>query len=176
MSRRLAHCPLLTNAFLEDREEESKVPFTLSSQVLKLLREPGWILPPTQVWVFWGEPYQMIFDRIGRCLRYRRTKVNNTGAGRTMRVYEGHKHSLDDFLNLEEDEISFVHEAHRLRGSKSQGFFQGFVRLFTARYPRNQIVFMSPGHFGKEMPGVVEHVKVIDGEVDVGWYWPEEGE
>ena len=165
------HSQPLTNMLLLGKEEEMKVPFSLGSQVMKLLREPDWIVPPVSVWVFWGEPYDQIFEGLGRCLRHQKTLPWNTGIGRPMRVYEGHKHSMGDFLSVEPDGgITFVHEAHRLRGPKSTAYFKGFKRFFEDRYPRNQIVFMSKGPFGKELPGM-EHVKVIDGEVDCGWEW-----
>ena len=95
-----------------------------------------------------------------------------------MRVYEGSKHSLQDFLDVEEDGgIAFVHEANRLRirgHSGTDAYFKGFLTLFKSRFPQNQIVFMSKGNFFREFDDM-KHVRVIDGVVDVGWFWPPEG-
>ena len=156
----------------------NKPPFSLSSQIHRLLEDERHEHISPHVWVFWGSPYQEIFDGIGRCLRHRRTMQRNTGLGRPMRVYDGSKHVLQDFLDLPEDGgIAFVHKANslRIRGhSGTDAYFKGFLALFKAKFPQNQIVFMSQGRFFREFDDM-KHVKVTDGVVDVGWFWPPEG-
>ena len=89
-----------------------------------------------------------------------------------MRVYEGRKHSMRDFLDLPEDGgIAFVYEARRLRGKAAEDYFKGFKKLFESKYPQKQIVFLSQGPFFRQLPEM-EHVRIDDGKVDVDWFWP----
>ena len=172
------HSQNLNDLLLKERFEPTKLEYSLSSQIHRLLEDERHYHISPHVWVFWGSPYQAIFDGIGRCLRHRRTLQSNNGLGRPMHVYDGSKHTLHDFLDLPEDGgIAFVHKANclRVRGhSGTDAYFKGFVALFKAKLPRNQIVFMSEGRFFREFDDM-KHVKVTDGVVDVGWYWPQEG-
>ena len=94
------------------------------------------------------------------------------GASRPMHVYDGYKHTLRDFLDLPEDgSIAFVHEAHRLRGKATEEYFKGFKKLFEPKYRNNQIAFLSEGPFFRQL-SEMESVKIADGKVDVGWFWP----
>ena len=96
------HSKVLTDLLLAERFEKTKnPPWSLRSKVYKLLHDERSHLSP-HVWVFWGLPYQKMFDGIGHNLRFRRTMGSNTGTDRPMRVYDGSKYSLRDFLDLEE--------------------------------------------------------------------------
>ena len=88
---------LLTNLMLSPRSEDTKVPFSLKSQVYKLMGDES---PP--VWVFWGTPYLQIFSGICRCVRHLQTKDPRM-SGRPIRVYSGGKHALSQFLDVPPD-------------------------------------------------------------------------
>ena len=160
------------------KERDGKPPRTSLSQMVRLIepeRDPN--LSP-HIWVFWGKPYQDIFDGIGHCLHHL-SERGWDGSSRPKHVYEGHSHSMRDFLDLPEDgSIAFVHEAHRLRGTARsrpgesfEAYFKVFQRLFESKYSRNQLVFLSSEPFLRELPEM-EHVKITKGRVDVGWFWP----
>jgi hypothetical protein len=163
---------VLTDLLLLERLENTRTPpWSLRSKVHKLVHDERSHLSP-HVWVFWGLPYQQIFDGIGQNLRFRRTMRSNTGIGRPMNVYDGSKYRLRDFLDLEDDGgIAFVHDAHRLlRGPGTETYFKGFLDLWKSRFPTKQIVFLSEGEFFRRFDGM-EHVKVSNGIVDEG-PWP----
>ena len=166
----------LTQSLLKERE--GKAPRSILSQMALLIEpERSQHLSP-HIWVFWGKPYQDIFDGIGHCLQHLSEKGWD-GSTRPKRVYEGHLHTMRDFLDLPDDgSIAFVHEAHRLRGTartrQGEGFeayFKVFQRLFQSKYLRNQLVFLSPEPFLRQLPEM-ENVKIVKGKVDVGWFWP----
>ena len=170
------HSKALTCSLLEEREEA--VSRSILSQVATLIEpERNRDLSP-HIWVFWGESCEEIFNGIARCIQYFKDCDNQRddkrwpGAVRPMHVYEGHKHSMRDFLDLPEDGgIAFVHQAHRLRGKTTENYFRGFKKLFESKHPQNQIVFLSQGPFLRQLPEM-EHVRITDGKVDVDWFWP----
>ena len=173
------HSKVLTDLLLAERFEKTQnPPWSIRSKVYKLLHDERSHLSP-HVWVFWGLPYQKMFDGIGHNLRFRRTMGSNTGTDRPMRVYDGSKYSLREFLDLEDDDgIVFVHNARRLsiQGlSGKETYLKGFASLWKTRFPKKQIVFLSEGEFFKWFDGI-EHVKVSDGVVDVGFWHVESKE
>ena len=175
------HSKVSTDLLLAERLENNKPPWSLRSRIYTFIEDERSDLSP-HVWVFWGTPYQKIFDGIGHNLRFRRTMKSNNGLGRPMCVYDGSKYSLRDFLDLPVDNgIAFVHNAHlSLKGrSGTEAYFKSWVQLWKARFPKKQIVFMSDGEFlswlGERGFDGMEHVKVTEGTVDVG-YWPRDDE
>ena len=169
------HSKVSTDLLLAERLENNKPPWSLRSRIYTLIEDERSDLSP-HVWVFWGTPYQKLFDGIGHNLRFRRTMKENTGIGRPMRVYDGSKYTLRDFLDLEDDGgIAFIHNAHFLSKGRSgtESYFKAWVQLWQTRFSKKQIVFMSDGEFvpwlGDRGFDGIEHVKVTNGAVDVGY-------
>ena len=83
------------------------------------------------IWVFWGQVYPEIFDGVGSAIRLLKRDPGYPGVSRPMRVYEGDKRKLRDFLDLPQDGgIAFIHEANRLRGNVTADYFKVFKKLF----------------------------------------------
>ena len=129
----MQHSQLLTTRLLQDRFDEHPVSYCVRSQAQRVLDSDFQEAP--EIWVFAAQksdyeedPYEQLLDALGAGLRDMRNRFN---IDRPMRVYEGHKYSLRDFLDLEDDGgVAFVHQAHRMkrvRFSHTEDYFRTFM-------------------------------------------------
>ena len=166
------HSVSLTQNFHKEREDRSHDSI-LTHASLMLQPERHRDLSP-HLWVFWcknTEDHADLFDTIARGIQ-RIKERGFEGSTRQIRVYEGHRHTLQDFLDLpDDDSISLVHEAHRLRGRVSEAHFKGFQKLFESKYKSNQIAFLSRGPFLRELPDMT-HAQISKGKQVTNWFWP----
>ena len=165
------HSVSLTQNFHKEREDRSHDSIlTHASLMLQPKRHRD--LSP-HLWVFWSDyvEYADLFDTIARGIQRIKEK-GWEGSTRQIRVYEGRRHTMQDFLDLpEDDSIAVVHEAHRLRGRVSEAHFKGFQKLFESKYKSNQIVFLSRGTFLRELPDM-KHAEISNGKEVTNWFWP----
>ena len=163
------HSDSLTQSFHMERAGRSHDSIlTHASMILKPERHRD--LSP-HLWAFWSHSYQDLFDTMARGIQHIRDK-GWEGSTRQIRVYEGHRHTMMDFLDLpDDDSIAVVHEANRLRGRTSEAHFKGFQKLFEAKYKSNQIVFLCRGTFLRELPDMAP-AEIRNGKEVANWFWP----
>ena len=98
----------LTLSLLTKRH--GSLPRTFTGLIARLMEPCRHPFVSPHIWVLWGEPYADIFKGIGLGIQLAKN-VDWIGSDRPVLVYEGHQHSMFDFLNLPDWPPGIVHTA-----------------------------------------------------------------